>query len=198
MAVVGFIACGFSTWLIFQKRTELAIRTLEETYTHEVEQSLLRPDEKAAIVEQLEELTQDLKRGKYENWQAAGVMQRLVRLPVLQWGELHVIDAYLRKQGDADAERGIKQLSRLRRAVELNQVTAMDVEDVLDPATVPDDSAMQRSLIRPLTAEAVAEVVQRAKLVANRSKVPDKRFENVRIEAIVRRQIEQGLTEGSY
>ncbi len=198
MGIVGFIGCGVSTWLLFQKRVPLAIRTLRSTYIPEVQQSLLDPAEKKATLAQLEELAADLERGKYENWQAAGVMQRLVRLPVLQWGELSAIESFIRRGFGEDADAAVKNLSRLRRAVELNKATSIDFEDVLEPALVGDDSARRRRLSDELNREMVEDVAHRAKLVADRSEVPDQDFPEVKINVIIRRQIEAGLKEGSY
>ena len=197
MGIIGFIGCGVTTWLLFQKRVPLAIRTLRSTYIPEVEQSLLEPDEKKATVAQLEEFVADLERGKYENWQAAGVMQRLVRLPVLQWGELSAIEAFVQKQFGEDAELAGRNLSRLRRAVELDKATSIDFEDVLRPALVADDSVLGRRLNEKLTRDLAEDVVQRAKLVADRSEVPQQDFPAVTIDVIVRRQIEAGLKSGS-
>ncbi len=197
MGIVGFIGCGVTTWLLFQKRVPLAIRTLRSTYIPEVEQSLLDPGEKKAAVAQLEEFTADLERGKYENWQAAGVMQRLVRLPVLQWGELSAIESFIEKEFGDDAGPAIRDLSRLRRAVELDKATSIDVEDVLKPALVIDDSPMGRRLNEKLTPDLAKDVAQRAKLVADRSDIPEKGFPDVKINVIIRRQIEAGLKEGS-
>lgn len=195
---VGFIACGVTTWVLFQKRGELAIRTLENTYIPAVEQSHLTPEEKQAVIEQLESVAAEVKRGQYENWQAAGVMQRLVRLPVLQWGELHVIEAFLRQNPSPQSDDALRQLSRLRRAIELGYATTVDLDDVLKPVLSEGDGASRRSLKRPLNEAAVAEVIQRAELVADRGNVPDRQFDDVRIAAIVRRQIEKGVAEGTY
>ncbi len=98
MGVIGFIVCAFSTWILFQKRTEFAIRTLRGSYIADIEQSLLDPATKSVVVKEIETLAAEMESGKYEDWQAAGVMQRLQRLPVLQWGELQAIDSFLRNR----------------------------------------------------------------------------------------------------
>ncbi len=222
MGIIGFLTCGVTTWMLFGKRTELAIRTLEETYLPEIEQSRLRPEEKQAVVAQLRELLQDMKRDQLKPWQSGAVMQRLVRLPVIQWGELGAVEAWIdqadpevwESTGVQDAESAKLQLSRLRRAIELDQATGVDLNDVLQPVLVADDSPLGRSLIEPRglvhgdrerpksgeksVPESVAEVVKRAKTVADRSGVPEQAFPNVRIESLVRRQIETGIREGSF
>ena len=48
----------------------------------------------------------------------------------------------------------------------------------------------------PLDAMGVAEVVQRAKLVADRAEVPDESFEGIKLDSILRREIESGIREG--
>ena len=244
MGIIGFVVCAFSTWILFQKRTEFAIRTLRGSYIAEIEQSLLDPATKSAVVKEIETLAADMESGKYEDWQAAGVMQRLQRLPVLQWGELQAVDSFLQKsvaQGQADGELiqtepqalaagpeantnqsarpeasaygsqkstlspatadgqladERRQLSRLRRAVELGKSTSFQFEDVLQPVRLSGPSGHR--LVQPLTRELVREVVLRARLAADQAKIPDQDFDNVRIESIVRREIEIGLREGSF
>lgn len=205
MGIIGFIVCAFSTWILFQQRTEFAIRTLRGSYITEIEQSLLDPATKSIVVKEIETLAADMERGKYENWQAAGVMQRLQRLPVLQWGELQAIDSFLNKsvaEGQADGEAveeaadGLRQLSRLRRSVELSKSTSFEFEDVLQPVRVSESSGHQ--LVQPLTMELVREVVHRARLAADQANIPDQSFDNVQIESIVRREIELGASEGGF
>lgn len=198
MGIIGFVFCGVSTWFLFQKRTEFAVRTLRGSYIPALQQSWLEPQEKKAVVARIEALAEELESGQYENWQSAGVMQRLQRLPVLQWGELAAVEGYIRKSDDPQKNRSLMQLSRLRRAVELDEVTSFDFEDVLKPVLVSDqDSPSGRRLVQPLTAEAVEEVVELAARSADRSQVPEKMFD-VQIDQIVRREIETGLSEGGF
>jgi hypothetical protein len=199
MGIVGFIVCAFSTWILFQKRTEFAIRTLKGSYVLQLEQSLLDPESKSTVVKEIKGLIADLERGKYENWQAAGIMQRLQRLPVIQWGELQAIEAFLKKEAGDEQAGQIEQLSRLRRAVELGMVTSFDVEDVLQPVRRPDPNAATGSqLVQPLNKEQVSQVVHRARLAADRAAVPNQHFDGIRIESIVRSEIERGASEGSF
>lgn len=193
MGIVGFIVCAFSTWFLFQQRTEFVIRTLRGAYIGEIEQSLLDPDTKAGVVAEVTALASDLERGKYEDWQAAEIMQGLLRLPVIQWGELQAVEARLDAPDIEQPDEYRLQLSRLRRAVELGKITAMDVDEVLAPVRVDDDSAISGyTLVQPITAEMVAEVAHRAELVADRESIPDQNFENVQLQAIVRRAIQRG------
>ena len=85
--MAGFICCGVTTWVLYQKRTELAVRTLEGAYITELEQSYLDPSTKRAVVDEVKELITEMEAGDYENWQSAAIMQRLQRLPVVQWGD---------------------------------------------------------------------------------------------------------------
>lgn len=200
MGIIFFIACPFFTLFLFQHRTDIAIRTLRGSYLQQLEQSLLDPQSKAAVVEEIKLLIADLERGKYENWQAAGIMERLQRLPVLQWGELQAIEAYLRKTADEQqrAEQ-IKQLDRLRRAIETGSVTSFDVEQVLQPVRDPgSNAAIGSQLVQPLTEAKVAEVIELARQAADRADIPDQDFDAPRIETLVRREIERGASEGNF
>ncbi len=198
LGIACFVCCGVSTWWLYEKRVELVTRTLTETYIPAVEQSRMAPEDKEEVLGQFKRFEQSLKRGEVENWQAAAVMQRIVRLPILEWGELQAVEERL--QTDADAhDNALREISRLRRGVELDQITMIDFEDVLKPVIADNGTLDQRrTLVPTISIEAALEVAARAKTVADRGKVPERSFENIRIGPIVRRQIEAGLTEGSY
>ncbi|GAA4472509.1 hypothetical protein [Novipirellula rosea] len=198
MGMAGFIFCGVSTWFLFQKRGEMAVRTIRGSYIPDIEQSRLSPEQKKLIVKRLETFAGSVERKEFENWQASGVMQRLQRLPVLQWGELAAVESFVQQQDEGDTEESLKQISRLRRATELDKATSFDFEDVLSPVHEPADNALGRQLMQPLTNAAVNEVIVRAKLVADRSEVPDEMFTDIAIDAIVQEQINAGIAEGGF
>ena len=187
-----------STWVLYGKRTELAVRTLRGSYLPALEQSLLDQEEKTRIVDRIDELAADLERGKHENWQAAAVMQRLQRLPVLQWGELEAVERFLRKSDVANRAASLQQLSRLRRAVELGKATSLDFEETLKPVMEADDQAPNgRRMMQPLTSEAVAQVVRIAEQIADRHEIAEKTYQ-VDLDTLLRREIEAGLLDGAY
>ncbi len=197
--IAGFICCGVTTWVLYQKRTELAVRTLEGAYIIELEQSYLDPPTKRAVVDEVKELITGMEAGEYENWQSAAIMQRLQRLPVVQWGDLQAIELFITKRNGAEKDEQLKELSRLEQAVVDGSVTSFDFQDVLEPVHRSDPkSSSGFSLILPLTAESVEEVCLRAKLVADRAKVANRRFPKVDLAAIVRREISQGTSTGGF
>ena len=196
MGIVGFIVCAFSTWFLFQQRTEFAIRTLRGAYISEIEQSLLDPETKLAVVAEVKTLAADLERGKYDDSQAAEIMHGLLRLPVLQWGELQAIEAFLEQSSHEQRDDQRMHISRLKRAVELATITAMDVDEALAPVRIEDpDTPSGYALSQPLTNEQVAEVAHRCMLVADRESIPAKQFDGVQLEAIVRRAIERAASQ---
>jgi len=199
LGIFGFIFCGVSTWVLYQKRTELAIRTLKGAYVIELEQSYLEPQTKQAVVGEVQKLITNMEDGKYENWQSAAIMQRLQRLPVVQWGELQAVQLFIEKTNGEDKLDQLKQLSRLERAVEKGLVTSFDFQDVLESVHRFDpNSPSGVSLIQPLGSKEVAEVCSRAKLVADRAKIADQVFSDVDLVGIVRREIDEGATAGGF
>jgi hypothetical protein len=197
--IAFFICCGVTTWLLYQKRTELAVRTLEGAYITELEQSYLDPSTKRAVVDEVKELIAEMEAGDFENWQSAAIMQRLQRLPVVQWGDLQAIELFITKENGAEKDEQLKEISRLGQAVVDGSVTSFDFQDVLESVHRADPkSSSGFSLILPLTAESVAEVCLRAKLVADRAKVANRRFPEVDLAAIVRREISLGSTAGGF
>ncbi len=202
MGIVIFIFCAFSTWILYQKRTELATRTLTDAYLPELEQSLLEPASKTAVMKAIEELAADMQRGKLENWQSAGVMQRLQRLPVLQWGDLQAVESLIAKSGTEEQRSNAKlQFDRLRLAVAKGRATSFDFVEVLSPVQKSDPTvASGFRLIQPLNLELSLGVIKRAELVADREKISSdpKDIRAVSIESIMRAEIEEGINEGSY
>lgn len=207
MGIIFFVSCPFLTMFLFQQRTSMAIRTLKGdaqgggSYISVVEQSFLDPDSKAAVIKELKTLVADMERGNYENWQSASIMERLQRLPIIQWGELQAIEAFLTKAGDdgePDSE-SLLQLNRLRRAIEQGALSSQDIEQVLQPVREPDPSAMTGGrLVQPLTKESVAQVIQLAKLAADRAEIPDQDFEDIEIAMLVRKAIQEGAFGDGY
>jgi hypothetical protein len=195
--MICFIGCSVLTWLLFQQRSELAVKTMRGTYMPSVEQSLLKPEEKQATLKLLEEFTSDLERGRYEDWQAGGVMTRMIRLPVLQWGDLSAIESFIVKNATDFPEDATTQLSRLRWAAEIDKATGIDFDHVLDSVVEYDDSLIGRHLQEPLQVESVKQVVARSREVADRLQIPSKRFDDVWIDKIVSRQIKAGIESGA-
>jgi hypothetical protein len=198
MGILFFVAFGFSAWLIFQKRGDLAARTLRATIIPELEQSRLQPDEKAAVVKELSLLADDIEAEMYENWQAGGIMQRLINMPLMRWGDLQAVAAWAQANLPEDQRKdAAKQVSRFFRAVELERAIARDIHEILAPVATPEDATGFVRLKANLNQRDVAEVVLRCKLVADRAQVPDQAFDSVSLTQIVRRQIEAGGREGA-
>ena len=200
MGIVGFIFCAFSAWFLFQKRTDLAVRTLQGSFIPQLEQSYLEPATKAAVVAEVEAVVKDLQRGRYENEQAGNIMLRLQRLPMLPWGELQAVEAYLEaKSDDEESVRdGLRQISRLKRGVELGEITSFDFEDLLQSVRRVDaGSPTGSSLKQPLADEMVKDVIDRARLLADRAEVPDQSFD-VQLESIVSREIEEAAAGAGF
>jgi len=198
LGMVLFITFGFSAWLIFQKRGELAVRTLRATVIPELEQSRLAPEDKQAVVAELSTLADDIDQGMYENWQAGGIMQRLITSPLMRWADLLTVQRWAAANlPAAQAEDAERQISRFFRAVELDRVVARDIHDVLAPVSSKQDANGFVQLRSDLQAEDVLEAAQRAKLVADRAEVPEQTFAPVALPDYVRRQIEIGRRDGA-
>lgn len=201
MGIAGFIFCGVTTWFLFQKRTELAARTIE-AYQVDLDQSYLDPETKTEVVEVISRLGKDLQGGRYENWQSAGILQRLQRVPVLQWGRLQAVIAFYRTQSDATPEQIAtidQDVSRLLRAIEIGQVTSFDLQDVLEPVQVPDpNSSNGFRMIQPMKLAAAKDVIERIQILAAQAKIPEQTYPDIKLESIVKTAIEEGAEKGTF
>lgn len=193
-----FIGCGFATWYIFQQRTELAMRTLKGDVIPTVQESGMAPEEKAEVVEILQQVVTEGEAGKLENWQSSAIMERLIRSPVLQWGDLELLEAtVLASEAFSDEEKldATKQIGRLRRAVELGEAGAVDVNDVLAPVHKANQGNELPRFDRNAKTAELKDTINRAKMIADRGNVPDQAFE-VDFAKILRREVEAGKSIG--
>lgn len=198
MGIVLFITFGFAGYLIFQKRGDLAARTIRGTIISELEQSRLEPATKQQVIERLLTLADDIESKKLENWQAGGVMNRIIRSPLLRWGDLQAIDAWAATNlPQSEYAEFHKQITRFFRAAELDRAIASDLQDILLPVTSGDPREMLGRLKTDLVDNEVREVAVRARIVADRAEVPDQVFEDVSLPRMIERLIELGAREGT-
>lgn len=196
--MLGFIVCGVSTWYLYQQRTVLAVRTLQGFVIPEIEQSGLEQSEKGEIITILREVVGEAEAGRLEDWQASGIMERLKRSPLMQWGDLTVAEALISASSEfTDLEKSDAKLqfSRLRRAAELGEAIDADFVDALTPIMDPSDQFPGPRVRRDATAQQLRDVVLRAKLIADRGKVPNETFE-VRLADILNREVRAGKESG--
>ena len=201
MGILGFLFCGFSTWVLFQRRTELATRTIRDAYLPELQQSYLDPDTKRDVVAVISQLATDLENGKYENWQSAGILQRLQRIPVLQWGRLTAVKAFYEPKLADDPDRLAtinRQMRRLQQGIQTDRLTSFDLQDVLEPVLEPDPkSPSAYSLIQPMTIKSAEQVFDRVRLWLEDSKIPDEDFDEVSLAKVLQNAIETGAAQGT-
>jgi hypothetical protein len=196
--MILFISCGLSTWWLYNQRTEIAVRTIRGSIIPEVQQSLMSPEEKRAIVALLTTVAEDGEAGKIENWQAAGIMERLSRSPLLQWGNLIGAETLIQETKDLnDDERrqGLLELSRLKRALEVGKADGRDLEDVLSPLLVQENNEVVLRLNLQAPLAAIRDVILRAKLVADREQIEQQEFV-VLLAPIIEREIAAGRNVG--
>ncbi|TWT64682.1 hypothetical protein [Allorhodopirellula solitaria] len=198
MGIAAAILCGVTTWILFQKRSEIAVRTLQG-FVPVIEQSLLDPDDKAEVLKQFESLIQEMSAPDYPPASAAAIMQRVVRLPIPHWGELDAVEVYVQENyEDAEREQALVEISRVRRAIQAGQATVFDVVDVLEPVAVINDETGSRTIKSKLTPQDVDQVIVRAKLLGDRAKIEDKKYPRIEMSTILRQEIQAAKTEGGF
>lgn len=199
MGIVGFITCALMTWVIFQKRTEIAARTLEGSVIPPIEQSLLDPVTKQEVLTEVEDLMARMKSGQIEDWQAAEVMQRILKLPVLQWGELQALEKAIQSASEAEIseeekQQAIQTLQRLREAISTGKVFSFDLDDVLEPIRQPSRSTTTGTTLKnPISSDDMLEAVRRAELLSNRAGIEAPSNQEYRMSEILQKEIREGL-----
>ncbi len=198
LGIAAAIICGVTTWILYQKRTELAVRTLQG-FVPMIEQSLLAPDDKAKVIDQFKALIQEMSAPDYSPARAAAIMQRVVRLPIPHWGELDAVESFVKVNFEGDErEQALTELSRVRRAIQTNQATVFDVIEVLEPVAVVNDMTGSRTLKPRLTQDDVREVIVRAKVLADRAKIENRRYPRIEMSTILRQEIKAAKADGGF
>lgn len=198
LGIAAAVFCGVTTWILFQKRSEIAVRTLQG-FVPVIEQSLLEPDDKAKVIEQFETLINEMSVPDFPPSVAAAIMQRIVRLPIPHWGELDAVETYVQENfKDPERERAQIELSRIRRAIQTEQATVRDIIDVLEPVALVNDEDDSRTLKPKLTQQDVREVIVRAKVLADRARIEDKLFPKIEMSTILRQQIKTAKSDGGF
>ncbi|QDV68292.1 hypothetical protein Poly24_20010 [Rosistilla carotiformis] len=198
LAMLFFISCAGGTYYLFQQRGEFALRTIDGTLIPLIEQSRLEPDDKATTIAELRRFIRRGQSGDLEDWQIAGVMQRLVRSPILSWGDLQYVDSVIAQResfSDEEKAAGHRDLSRLQRGAELDKVIQLDMTDIFEPISTKANHESGYSLDQEFSDEGLREFLVRVRLVAHRAEVPEKQYD-VKLVSIVKRQIEAGVESG--
>ncbi|QDS87647.1 hypothetical protein EC9_18260 [Rosistilla ulvae] len=193
-----FISCAGGTYYLFQQRGEFALRTIDGTLIPLIEQSRLEPDDKATTIAELRDFIVRGQSGELEDWQIAGVMQRLVRAPIVSWGDMQFIGSVIaQRESFTDEEKVafLRDLSRLQRGAELDKVTQLEMADIFEPISTKADHESGYSLDQEFSDEGLREFIARVRLVAARAEVPEKQYD-VTLVAIVKRQIAAGIKSG--
>ncbi|QDT60451.1 hypothetical protein SV7mr_29740 [Stieleria bergensis] len=185
-------------WWIFSNQSKLALPALRDGFIPQVEQSRLSPEQKTPIIEHLDAVVEDLASDQLESWQVTGVMQRLQRLPILQWGHLQVLKRFIEDHPNDFPEDAALQIDRVFSGISDGQITGIDASTMLLPVIVSDQNLNDADLIDPLETAKVAEVVTSARQIADRVKVPDTAGPITPIDVLVRRQIEAGRSQGGF
>jgi hypothetical protein len=162
-----------------------------------LEQSRLGEEEKLKVIGQLKTLADDLDAGLYENWQASGIMQRLIESPMMRWGDFATIDVWIDERlPEGERAAAHQELSRFRRAAELDLANSRDAYDVLGPVAGVENAVGFTELKGEPTEEELRKVIERAKLIGDRAKVATGVEHRVSLAEIISRLIEVGRREG--
>ena len=180
MGIAMFITFAFATWLIFQKRGDLAVRTIRATIVSELEQSRLDAKTKSEVISQLRFLADDIEAGRVEDKQAVNVLQQLLQSPLLRWGDLTALDEWVKANGSADEAASFhRDCTRFFRAAELGKANAADLQDILAPVSEAPPGAYLYKLKTEIEPADWAEVQTRCRIIAKRAEVPDQVFDDV-------------------
>ncbi len=190
MGIAMFVMFAFAAYVIFQKRGDLAVRTLRGTIVSELEQSRLEAETKADVIAQLQGLADDIEAQRVSDKQAVDVLQQLLQSPLMRWGDLTALDAWVKANADAEQAASFhRDCTRFFRAAELGKANAADLQDILAPVSEEASGAYLQKLKAKIEPADWAEVQTRCRIVATRAGVPDQDFDEVLLEQIVERLI---------
>ena len=162
-----------------------------------LEQSRLHPEDKTATVVLLKNFVAEGRADIYEDWQIAGVIQRLVRSPVISWGDLQVMALQIEKTSWSNDEQSeaLKDISRVMRGAELDTITQFEMANLFEPVSEKANNEWGYELNERPTEDSLKLFAKRARELADLNKVPDEEFQ-VKLQTLVQRQIASGIQSG--
>ncbi len=193
LSLVGLmVALCAGAWTVMQRSAELAAGSLRSQYIPMVEQSMLAPETKTAAVRQLETLRGRLESKQIDPSNARLLMGALVKLPIVQWGDIDAVLVQVNAREGFDQEARAKAgrtIERLKRGAEMDRITSYDFENVLIPVTVVDKSPRGRHFDLAATDDAIRETLKRAEQAVLEAKIPDEAYV-VEITDLIRTKVE--------
>lgn len=197
MGIVMFITFAFAAWVIFQKRGDLASRTVRATIVSELEQSRLDAKTKSELITELRNFADDIDAARVSDKQAVDVLQKLLQSPMLRWGDLAALDDWVKANATADQSAAFhRDCTRFFRAAELEKANAADLQDILAPASETSPGVYLSKLKANIEPADWAEVQTRCRIVAERAEVPDQVFDDVLLTRIIQRYIDSASVDG--
>lgn len=192
-AIMAF--CAISSFVMFSDSPALAEQAITKALMPWVESSNLAPEDKRAILSDLQETVEQVKTRTLTSRQMARLKSVLEDNPVLLWGNVEGIMARAKEAGlsDLEMESARRTTQRLLNAAALRKLGRNDLVYTLESCTHPRPDGEGLEVNDQLTAENIRLFLSRAEKFVNGMDVPSEAFEKS-VPEVFRGLIDEALT----
>ena len=172
------IAAGIGIWVAMNWK-DWAADFGKQVAADAVSKSSLPAEDKARVLQRINQLADDFKAGKVSTQQLGKVMEQIAQSPLLPLGMVMAADEkYLKPSSlsDDDKESGRRTLQRLARGAFEKTIPQNETQEVMKLVMEPQPGGGER-LKEHLTDAELKAFLDKAKEKADAANVPDEPFE---------------------
>ncbi|HBE67934.1 MAG TPA: hypothetical protein DDW52_07275 [Planctomycetaceae bacterium] len=189
VAILGLAAvcafCGFGSWIVFSDQYPFAYKGIDEQLIPWVKQSQLAPEDKASIVDQLQELLPIIEERSIDKEQLLRLRNCLQDNPILLWGGVQSILEQAEGTDLTETEREtLKRLTeRLMRMATDRLLARNDMEFTLQPCATVRDDQLGLEVRTDLTGDEIRKFMERSEQLLQNNDIPNMSYDKTPAEA---------------
>ena len=186
LGLASFAAiCAFASFFTFRDQYPLAEAAIADQLIPWIESSQLAPEDRVAIIGQLQRLRPMLRYREIDNQQLSRLRSCLQDNPVLLWGAVQRVEQQAAEAGLSELElSSLRRLNqRLLHGAAERKLGRNDLEYVLQPCAKVREDGQSLETVEGLTAAQIRQYMERAEQVLKRNGIPNEPFDKTPAEA---------------
>jgi hypothetical protein len=197
LLVLFAIACGGCVYGIYYVATNakaIAANAVRDALIQSIQESDLRPEDKTAIVAQLNRVTDEFKAGRITVEDLGTIMTNLAESPLITLGMVYLIEEkYIKPSGLSQEEKDEARLTlqRAARGVFEKKISQQDLENISDQVSTRDAEG-NRNLKEKISDEELRTFLADLKRLADDAAIPEEPYE-VNVGAEFKKAVDQAL-----
>ena len=131
------VSLVIASWMLMGNQPAMAARAIEEQMIPWVNQSVLAPDDRSEILEELRQLAEQIRTTPPDDRKLLRLKMRIADSPVLQWGTMQILAQKIAQSGLTEEEKqaAVRTNQRLLRAASEGTLGIQQLEFIVQHVT---------------------------------------------------------------